>query len=347
MKKKVLAIVFACMLVSTSTFAHVMNRNNTFEDLALTEAADKIVMLSALGIVSYLDNGFAFKPTMTLTAKDLAAWVATYNGLQGETSDALAKAALDEELVSTIDGDATYALVNEAYFHGKLTLENPEQTMTREQFALFMFEHLTADIGNHTLLDMAQFTPGPTGVVEHAERVTKNIPSGSTASVYMITINGEQYEMGMHPRVIADSVDPTVWIGQKVAQSWYGPNVTSDHAGHNHSHQGDSEHTQHGVKPTISADTVAEIALQVVVVGDAPFIATEVGDHEAHGVAEKQTTEQTVGEVEEVLAEVVTEQVQAEPSTNSKTWLFVVLAALAVVIAGFVAVKLKPKKVTQ
>ena len=342
--KKVIAIVVACMLVSTSAFAHVMNRNNAFEDLALTEAADEIVILSALGIVSYLDNGFAFKPTTTLTAKDLAAWVAMYNGLQAETSDELAKAALEAELVSTIEGDATYKLINDAYFHGKLTLENPEQAMTREQFALFVFEHLTADIGDHTLLDMSQFTPGPTGVVEHVERVTKNIPSGSKASVYMITINGEQYEMGMHPRVIADSVDPTVWIGQKVAQTWYGPNATSDHAGHNHSNHNHSEHANHGAKSTISSDTVAETALQIVVIGDEPFIATEVGHHDAHEVTEEQPTEQTVEEVEEVLAEVATEQEQAEQSKNSNTWLYVVLAALAIVIISFAAVKLKPKK---
>lgn len=344
MKKKVLAIFLSCMLVSTSAFAHVMNRHNVFEDLALTEAADEIVMLSALGIVSYLDNGFAFKPTTTLTAKDLAAWVAMYNGIQAETSDELAKAALEAELVTTIEGDATYTLVNEAYFHGKLTLENPEQTMTREQFALFVFEHLTADIGNHTLLDMSQFTPGPTGVVEHAERVTKNIPSGSTTSVYMITINGEQYEMGMHPRVIADSVDPTVWIGQKVAQSWYGPNATADHAGHNHSHQNHTEHANDETKPTISPDTVAETALQVVVIGEVPFIATEKGHHEAHGMTAEQLTEQTAEEVEQVLAEAATEQEQEKPSTNSNTWLYIVLVALAIVIIGFVASKLKRKK---
>ena len=342
--KKVIAIIVACMLVSTSAFAHVMNRNNTFEDLALTEAADEIVMLSALGIVSYLDNGFAFKPTTTLTAKDLAAWVAMYNGLQAETSDELAKAALEAELVTTIEGDATYALVNDAYFHGKLTLENPGQTMTREQFALFVFEHLTADIGGHTLLDMAKFTPGPKGVVEQVERVTKNIPSGSTASVFMITINGEQYEMGMHPRVIADSVDPTVWIGQTVAQSWYGPNATADHTGHNDSHQNYNEQSNDEMKPIISPDTVAETALQVVVIGDTPLIATETEHHEAHEVTGEQLTEQTADEVEQVLAEVAAEQEQEKQSTNNNIWLYIVLVALAIAIIGFVVSKLKSKK---
>src|SRR5690606_5021648 len=75
------------------------------------------------------------------------------------------------------------------------------------------------------------FIPGPTGVIEKVERVTKNLPTGRTATIYQLTIDGNVHEIGMHPRTIADTTDPLVWRGQTIAESWYGPNYATDVAG--------------------------------------------------------------------------------------------------------------------
>lgn len=334
MIKKISVFLCAFLLVTTSAFAHVMNKNNVFSDLSLTEAADEVVLLSALGVVSYLDDSFEFKPTEKLTAQDLGAWVAGYNGLEGSTSNELAEAALDAELIQTIDGDATYQLVNEVYFNGKLTLEQPDAGLTREEFALFVASHVSTDMGGHTLLDMSGYTAGPTGVIEHVERVQKKTASGSAAYVYLVTIAGTVYELGMHPRVLAESADPAVWVGQQVAESFYGPNVGTDQSGkqmhHDHAH-----HEAVAEEVTDMAnETVAKIAIQFLVMGDAPFT---VGQEEA--VEEVPVAEASA--VEAALTSVKTAETEEEPASNT---LWIVIAVVAVLAIAGMMVK-KSKKV--
>lgn len=332
MIKKISVLLFTFLLVTTSAFAHVMNKNNVFSDLSHTEAADEVVLLSALGIVSYLDDSLEFKPTETLSAKDLGAWVAGYNGLEGETSSELAQAAVDAELISTTEGDATYQLVNEVYFHGKLAVDNPEATVTREEFALFVARHVQSDMGGHTLLDMSGYTSGPTGVIEHVERVQKKTASGSSAYVYMMTIAGTVYEVGMHPRAIADSADPAVWVGQQVAESFYGPNVGTDSAGR-HMH-----HEDHGAVAEevtdMANDTVAATAIQFLVVGEAPFTVKQEE-------VVKEAPKVEAGALEEALANVEV-AAEEEQDRSNKQWLIITLFVL--VLAGVAFAMKKGKK---
>lgn len=336
MSKKIMLLLCAFLFMTTSAFAHVMNKNNVFSDLSLTEAADEVVLLSALGVISYLDDNFEFKPTEKLTAKDLAAWVAGYNGVEGETSEALAKAAVDEGLISTMEGDATYALVNEALFLGQLELDNAEATMTREEFAVFVASHVHRDMGGHTLLDMSGYEPGPTGIIEHVERVQKKTASGSSAYVYMMTIDGTVYEVGMHPRVLAESADPAVWVGQLVAESFIGPNVGTDKAG-KHMHH-DHDHADPAVAEQVADmadDTVADKAIQFIVIGEEPFTVKV----ESVAIVE-QTPAAEASAVEEALKNVETIETEQGASPNA-LWIIVGIIAVLAISAGVMVKKSK------
>ena len=328
--------IFFCMmmLVTTSAFAHVMNEDNVFDDLSISEASKEIVLLASLGVISYQDAEITFRPQDPLTAKDLAAWVGSYYGLEGTSSLELAQAALADELITTIDGEATYALVNEAFFHGTLQLANADDTMTREQFAKFVASHVHTDMGDHTLMEMSGFTAGPTGVIEKVERVTKQTPTGENAHIYQLTIDGHMYEMGMHPRTITDSVDPLVWEGLNVAESWYGPNVATDYAGVHMNHEGHQGHSGHATEVQQAeslGDEVAATALQFVVIGDTPLTQT-IGEvaTEDPSTSESKATDK----VDEQLSGIDSQQEVATEVSESSTnmWMWAVIAVVMVVV---------------
>ncbi len=308
MLKKIGMLLCMMMLVATSAFAHVTNEHNLFEDLSISEAANEIILLSALGIISPQDGKQTFRPQEPLTAKDLAAWVGSFYGLEGTTSAELAQAALAKGLLSTIDGAATYSMVNEGFFKGTLQLENPEDQMTREQFAKFVASHVHTKIDGQTVMDKVGFTPGPTGIIEKVERVTKNMPTGGTATIYQLTIDGNVHEIGMHPRTITDTADPLVWQGLQIAESWYGPNFATDVAGaHSHSTEEQAER---------SDDVVASTALQFIVIGDTP-VTTMLQEEETVHVAEQTNPSEATVELDEQLSSLDTQQEPVEEASTS------------------------------
>ena len=56
MKNRIVLCLLLCFFFTASASAHVLNKNNTFSDLRLSEYANDIVLLSSLGIVSALDE---------------------------------------------------------------------------------------------------------------------------------------------------------------------------------------------------------------------------------------------------------------------------------------------------
>lgn len=214
-------VIFTCSM-SPLASAHIMNQNNTFDDLAYSEASGSIVFLAALQIVSAVENN-SFKPQQTLTMKQLGTWLANYHQLQGETNEQLATTALQKGLIATLDGEATYAAVNEAYFNNEVEIQNPEATLTHEQFAQFIVANLTEE-----MVERSDLIAGPKGVVEAAEMIEQEV-DGKVKKVNVITVAGEQYALTAHPYVIAASTDPAVWVGQKLAESYFGPTVSTDY----------------------------------------------------------------------------------------------------------------------
>ena len=322
MKNRIILCLLLCFFVTASASAHVMNENNIFSDAGLSEYANDLVVLSSLGIISNLDGSLEYQPQKTLTAQDLAAWTARYHGIDADTSAQLAQAALERNLISTLEGEATYQLVNEAFFQNQLDVHNPAETMTRDEFATFVAKHVHTDIGGQTLLQMSGYTEGPTGKIEAVERVQKLTETGSKANAYMLTIDGEVYEMGMHPRAIADSADPAVWVGQTISESYFGPNAEGDYAG-KHTHEAESEDGEH----------IAPVALQLVVVGEEPYTQKQQGNKatlDEASAEENQQIEQALASVEQQ------ETTELEEQDDGYLKLIVIVIVIGVFIMGIV-----------
>jgi len=275
MIKKVATLLLLSVFIVSNTFAHVMNSDSVFTDISYSEAKDEIVLLSSLGVVSYQYEEYIYRPQEPLTRQELASWVGAYYGLKGETSEQLANLALTAGYISSLNGMATYADVNQAYFHGYLELDEPDATMTREQFAQFVVEHAETDLDGHNIYDMSGFTAGPIGTIEAVKQVEKLTPEGKGKKVYELTIGGRIYELGLHPRVIAQVTDPAVWVGMSVTKSWIGPNVDTDaagaHGGHAHESDDSANHSHHdgdSHEHSEAGTAISEIALQFIQFGD-------------------------------------------------------------------------------
>lgn len=148
-----------------------------------------------------------FRPQDPLTREELGEFVGSYFSFEGEL-------AQEKGYRSSTKGEATYADVNQAFFENALSVENPEGTMTREEFAQFIAANLESDIGGHTFAERSGFAEGPTGVIGKVQQVEET---------YQLTIDGNVYELGEHPYVAAESVDPLVWQGMSLSKSWEGP----------------------------------------------------------------------------------------------------------------------------
>lgn len=214
-------IIFTCSMSSLAS-AHIMNQNNTFNDVAYSEVADRIVFLAALQIVSAVEDD-SYKPLQTLTMKQLGTWLANYHQLQGETNEELANIAFQKGLIASLDGEATYATVNEAYFNNEVEIQNPEATLNHEQFAQFIVANLTEE-----MVERSDLLAGPSGVVEAAETIEQEV-DGNVKKINVITVAGKQYALTSHPYVIAASTDPAVWVGQKLAESYFSQMESSDY----------------------------------------------------------------------------------------------------------------------
>ena len=207
MWKKAICICSFLLLITTNVSAHVMNSQSVFEDIHYTEAAEDILLISALGMVSAESGKQTFRPQDPLTREELGEFVGGYFRFEDEL-------ALEKGYLSSTKGEATYADVNQAFFENELTVENPEGTMTREEFAQFIAANLERDIGGQTLAERSGFAAGPTGLIEKVQQVEET---------YELTIDGKVYELGEHPYVAAESVDPLVWQGMSLTKSWEGP----------------------------------------------------------------------------------------------------------------------------
>lgn len=336
MVKKIGILLCVMMLATTPVFAHVMTETDLFGDLSISDAPEEITLLAALGIISLQDTERTFRPQDTLIAEDLAAWLGSYYGLEGTTSTELAQAAFAQGLLSTIDGNATYSLVDEAFFHGALRVENPDEEMTRDQFAKFMVAHIHTKIDGHTLMEKAGFTPGPTGAIEKVERVKKRTTVGEIANTYELTIDGQVHELGMHPRTIADTADPLVWKGLNVAASWYGSNSQTDTVGKHQHDENSGNHSNKEQQVERQEDTVASIALQFIVIGDTS-VTMQVQNEAAKQVVEESNQNETTDELDEQLSSIIPPQESIEEVSASSTNILGFVGIGIVVIGGLLA----------
>jgi hypothetical protein len=159
-----------------------------------------------------------FEPDKALSRKELATWaaLAANLGVGGETPDteALAKAALDQGVVDSLDGDATYDDLNRIFFAGRLTVEDAGRTPSKAEAASFIAAELHGDAGQD-LLGKRGLRTGGTGEVTLVES-----RSGHHGSAYFITIGGTTLEMYSHGRVANGPTDLLQWQGLNVSRSF-------------------------------------------------------------------------------------------------------------------------------
>lgn len=294
--------------MAPAAYAHTMDKSTLFTDVPeTTSTIQDIMVLHSIGLLGYNGKDMALNPTDNLSRKDFASWVGGFFGLEGTTVDELAQAAQKEEYISSLEGDLTYKEINTALFHHKLELENPDATMTKEDYISFLTEHLDDDMGGHTLLQMGGFAEGPTGTIE-------DIVTGDETG---IIINGKTYMLSGHPRIFADSTDAKSWVGQQLERS-----IFTTAGDHHHGHGGDQEeghgdHAEgHGDSHEHEASASDEATLQYVQISTA------------------QVAKEDAKEVQSLNATTKEQQTAATDDTTSNTeWMIAILIVLAAIFA--------------
>ena len=215
--KKTYVTVFAvayCFL-SGIVFGHIKNEASQFPDIEFSESRFDIVVLVGAGIIPETP---VFEPDKRLSKKELAVWAALSENLGdgGETPDteALAKAALSKGLIDSLDGDATYAHLNQLFFEGQLKIEDAGRTPSKAEAASFIAAEFHTEAGL-TLLTKRGLRIGGTGEVTSVES-----RSGHHGSAYFISIGGTILEMYSHGRVANGSTDLLQWQGRTVSRSF-------------------------------------------------------------------------------------------------------------------------------
>jgi hypothetical protein len=208
MKKLIYAFFIFSLFFSTSAYAHVVNEKTIYDDIEFSKATEQIVYLRALNVIPYVAGANLFKPQEKLSKSDLDLWSSTYK--KGKHKE-------------TLQGNATYADVNKAYFDGKATVDNPSNEITHEEFALFVGKYITEKINGKSLLESNGFESGPTGTIEGIKSTTAG--EGEKAyKVFQIIIDKKAYQVSEHPKILYGLVDLNAWVGKKIKQTW----VTGD-----------------------------------------------------------------------------------------------------------------------
>ena len=210
------SVLSVCCCVAGSALAHIKNEASQFPDIEFSDARFDIVLLVGAGIIPETP---VFEPDALFTRVDLATWAALAEnlGVGGETpdTDALAAAALQQGLVESTDGQATYEEISDMFFRGQLTPDRPAATPTKGEAASYIATHLTTSAGE-VLLAGRGVRMGPAGHVARVE--SQSNPDGG--NTYMITIGAMSLPMYAHGRVANGPIDLVQWDGRTVRRSF-------------------------------------------------------------------------------------------------------------------------------
>lgn len=222
MIKKVGAFTLALMMVASplTAEAHIMNADNMYNDIAQSEHKGAILYAHALHLIA-VDSSL-FKPEATLTNKDFATWYAAFKGWQGTEADNMQQ-AIDEGVIASEQGDVMYDTINNALFDGQLKVEQPNEVMTRGEYAAFIMNHASDKLKDKkSLVKNAGYEVGPTGIIEKVEQIEDG---------YSLTIDDKVYLLADHPSVDNDTTDPLVWQGEEVTTSLATEQAIADRSG--------------------------------------------------------------------------------------------------------------------
>lgn len=212
MRAVALIMVLACVQVQ----AHILNETSQFPDIKTSEARFDIVLLVGAGVVPETPQ---FEPDKKLARTDLAAWAAQTAGLlkSADKPDikALASAALEQGLVSSLEGDATYADLNNVFMQGKGATAEADAVPTRAQAASYLVAGLLTPVAG-SLLEKTAIVPGPTGVVTTVE--SKTNPDGGSSQ--FLAIGDTSLPVYTHAKVGNGSSSLAKWKGLTVRRSF-------------------------------------------------------------------------------------------------------------------------------
>lgn len=224
MKKIIPLLLILVFLLPLPVWAHITNEQNLYDDIQYSEARDATVILSGLGVIPSEHGAALFRPKDKLTRAELAYWAGTFlKASKDQTADpkTVQQAALQQGIVSTLEGAAALNDVNQAYFGGLAPkLEQPEGEVTKEAFAVWMYGQLSTRVDGRTLFDRAGFEAGPAGVVEDVTVKEAKAANGAAVKTVTLQVNGQAYALGEHPKLVHASVEPSDWKGRTIQASW-------------------------------------------------------------------------------------------------------------------------------
>lgn len=209
------ALLAALLLLASLASAHIKNEATQFPDIEFSDARFDIVVLVGAGIVPQTP---VFEPDRTLTRRELASWAALAEGLgsggENPDTDSLANAALEQGLIDSLDGNATFADLNELFFGGRLTLDNAEGLPTKADAATLIAAELGSDSGA-ALLEKRGLEIGSTGTVAEV-----SVQEGHHGTAYVMTVGGTALPMDEHGRVANGPTDLLQWEGREIRRSF-------------------------------------------------------------------------------------------------------------------------------
>ena len=214
-RSMLVCVAMAASFTFCNAFAHITNEASQGPDVGASGLGGDIMLLVVAEIMPETPD---FAPDAPLSRFDLASWAALAADLGegGETpdTDALAAAALQQGLVESIEGQATYAEINDLLFHGQLADYRPAATPTGGEAARYIAAQLSTAAGA-TLLQRRGLRFGPVGEVVRVE--SRSNPDGG--STYVITIGATSLPIYVHARVGNGPVDLARWQGRTVRRS--------------------------------------------------------------------------------------------------------------------------------
>jgi hypothetical protein len=208
-------VILISLLLITLGHAHTDNEASLFPDISDHESRYDILMLAAMGIIPESDK---FQPDEVLPRRELAVWgmLAARQGVMTETDKAqLAELALRQNIIDSLEGDASYKDINNVLFRGKLVLEQADANPTRAEAVSFIIANLQRDIEGGSLLSKLGMQMGPQGKIDKVE--SKLNPDGS--STYYVTIAGITNPFYSHGKVANGPVDVGQWQDREIEKS--------------------------------------------------------------------------------------------------------------------------------
>ncbi|QED47036.1 hypothetical protein [Cytobacillus dafuensis] len=198
--------------------AHVTNEKNLYEDIEQSEAVEEIMFLRSMNAISPEEGVNLFRPQEMLTRETLAVWALNFSmntnsgDNHSDTKNLSPEKAVEEGLIDNLQGNATLEDVNKAYFKGTLNITMNKE-ITREEFSIFMGEHFLTKVDGRNILERSGLSVGPSGTIDHAD-------SSSKSEVGVLSIDGKEYMLSHHPKIINGPSDVESMDNFNISESY-------------------------------------------------------------------------------------------------------------------------------